>query len=736
MRSALVLVVCAACGDNAAQVLPEVTDAPAWVDPRIGTGGLGFAFGSCFVGAVAPHGFAKPGPDTNGLFGVVAFQHYSGYFAEDDRIRGFSSVHLHGTGATDYGILSVMPTLAFDAAKTSVVDYEAHFAKSDERVTAGYYGVTLASGIDVELTATQRVAVERFTMPAAGTLVIDLAKTLDGGKVDAATITVDDATGVIEGQLHHLGGMSAGFGGYTLYFSARAAAPFASHQQWTAPGAGAALALPTGKTTIAFGLSLVSLEGARANLAAEVPVVDFDAAHDRTTAAWQDQLGVVKLTGGTEVQRRIFYTSLYHAFLMPSVIDDVDGSYQLAGQPVQLATGWHQMSDLSLWDTYRTVAPLYAWLAPASAHDQARSLIGFGDGLGAYPKWPLATGETGTMLGASAEVVIADAVMRGVPDAGGDAAWARLRAAAMDTTTPAGGRGGRNDVDSYMQYGYVPNTQGRSVSTTTEYAVDDFALANLAGALGHTADHDALLARSHGWTALYDPNVGFLRGKNPDGSFPASGFDPFMWLDEYAEADAWQSLWMAGSHDPDGLAQMFGGTDAAVAKLTEFFTKSKTDWETSDPSAANFPRKWYWAGNEPDIAAPFLFTELGHPELTADWAGWIEDTIYTDQPDGVPGNDDGGTLGSWFVLSAAGLYPVPGSDQWIVGSPLFPKLELKTPRGTFTIEAQGVSVENLYVQSAKLNGAPLLRAELTQSDLVDGGKLVLVMGAKPSEWGH
>ncbi|MEP6860803.1 MAG: GH92 family glycosyl hydrolase [Deltaproteobacteria bacterium] len=715
-RALFAIALLAGCGDDAPPQLPEVTRATTWVDPRIGTGGLGYAYGSCFVGASAPHGLAKPGPDTNGNdFGTISFQHYSGYFAGDNRIQGFSSLHLHGTGATDYGILSVMPTLAFDPAKTSVVNYEAHFAKADEHAGAGYYAVTLDSGIQAELTASQRVAVERYTLPSAGTLVIDLAKTLSGGMVDAREITVDDAAGEITGSMHHLGGMSAGFGGYTLYYVIHGT--WTSSQTWTT---GAALAVPAGATTIAIGMSLVSLEGARANLAAEVPTVDFDAVHDATTAAWEHKLGVVKITAETEAQLRTFYTSLYHSFLMPSVIGDVDGTYVLAHQMPVVAQGYDQMSDLSLWDTYRDVAPLYAWLAPDSARDTARSLFGFASGLGAYPKWPLAIGETGTMLGASAEIVIADAQLRGVPDSGAADAWATLRAAAMDPTAPAGGRGGRNDVEAYIQYGYVPDTTGRSVSETTEYAHDDFALANLAGALGNTADHDALLARSKGWRKLYDPTTGFLRGRGSDGSVTSKPFDEFVWADDYAEADAWQSLWMAGVHDPDGIATILGGKDAAVAKLTEFFTQAKTDWETSDPSAANFPRKWYWAGNEPDLNAPFLFGQLGHPELTDQWVRWVEDTIYTDQPDGVPGNDDGGAMGSWYVLATLGLYPVAGSDQWLIGMPRFVQARVTVGGHELLIVREG---NGTHVQSVTLDGADVLTG-LTQAQLVGGSKLV------------
>ena len=719
----------AACGDNINPPLPEVSDPVPWVDPRIGTGGLGYSFGSCFVGAAAPHGFAKPGPDTDGPFGTVGFQHYSGYFAEDDRIQGFSSVHLHGTGATDYGILSIMPTLAFDASKPSVVDYEAHFAKTDEHAAAGTYVVTLDSGILVELTATQRVAVERYTLPAAGALVIDLAKTLSDGMVDMHTIAVDDGAHEITGSLHHLGGMSAGFGGYTLYFAMRGS--WTSHVDLPA---GAALMVPQGATTLAIGLSLVSLDGARANLSAEVAAVDFDAVAAGTAGAWRDKLSVVKLTGGTEVERRIFYTSLYHAFLMPSVIDDRDGTFQLVGGAPKVGSGWHQTSDLSLWDTYRTVASLYAWLAPDSAHDTARSLIAFGDGLGAYPKWPVAIGESGTMIGASAEIVIADAVTRGVADVGGDLAWDRLRAAAMDPLTPAGGRGGRGNVEAYMQYGFVPSTVESSVSLTTEFGHDDYALAQLAAALGHTADHDALIDRSHGWRLLFDADTGFLRARTESGALATQPpFDPLSESDPaYREADAWQSLWMPGIYDPEGLSIVFGGRDAAVAKLSNMFDMTKTDWEEADPSAASFPRKYYWAGNEPDLDAPFVFALLGRPDLTQQWARWLVDNVYSDQPSGVPGNDDGGTMGAWYVLTTLGVYPVAGSDGWVLVAPHFPRARIEVGGHELVIDADGTGP---YVQSVELDGAAVTEPRLTHAQLAGGSTLHFVMSASPTSWG-
>lgn len=745
MRAAVaVLLITAACSgdDGPPPELPEVTDTVSYVDPTIGTGGLGFAHGSCFVGAVVPHGLVKLGPDTSGPFGTVNFLHYSGYWAGDDKIRGFSHVHLHGAGATDYGVLSVMPIKTFDPAKLKVTDYETRFAKAEEHASAGLYHVSLSNGIEVALTATQRVGVHRYA--GAGAVLIDLGKTLESGTIDAAEITVDDAAHEITGQLHTKGGMSGGFGGYTVYFVAKTATPWTSHQVWsmgTAPsgamtatgtGVGAVLMVP-GNFEMAVGISLVSLAGARANLAAEVSTISVETVAAQAQAAWAKLLDRVLLTGGTEEERRVFYTSLYHAFLMPSVIGDVGGDYQLAGQPVVKAAGYDQMSDLSLWDTYRTVAPLYAWLAPESARNQARSLVGFGEGLGVYPKWPIAIGESGTMLGASAEIVIADTVARGVTDAGADLAWPTLRAAAMDPAAPAGLRGGRGDVVAYMQYGYVPLTGGRSVSTTTEYANDDFALAQLAGALGHTGDRDALIARSRGWRKLYDPAVGFLRGRNADGTFPPAGdFDPLDMSSEYAEANAWHSMWMAAIHDSDGLAEILGGTDAAIAKLEEFFTLAKDDWDNADESAANFPRPYYWHGNEPDINAPFLFAQLGRRDLTNKWADWVADVMYSDQPEGVAGNDDGGTLGSWYVLNALGVYPIAGSNRWILAAPRFPQARVRVGGKELVITAEGLTEKAIYVQSVELDGAAIDGPELTQAQLANASTLRFVMGTQPA----
>jgi predicted alpha-1,2-mannosidase len=729
MRRGVLLLCLAACaGDNAPPPpLPEVDDPLLLVDPTIGAGGLGFAYGSAFVGAAWPHGLVKLGPDTNGAFGTIEFQHFSGYFAEDDRIQGFSHLHLHGAGVSDLGVLSVMPTRAFDPARTSVVDYEARFAKADERAAPGAYQVTLDSGIAVTLVATLHGAHEVFEYGAGGgTLVIDLDKSL-AGTVDDASITVDAAARTITGMLHHRGGMSGSYGGYDLWFAARTDVDFTA-ETWAR---GAAITTTAETLQLQLAVSLVSAEGARANLDAELPDWDLAATRAAVEDAWRERLEVVRLTGGTVEQRRTFYTNLYHAFLMPTVIGDADGTYRLVGREPVVADGWRQMSDLSLWDTYRTVHPLYAWLAPESARDSVRSLTAFAQGLGAYPRWPVLIGESGVMLGSSAEIVVADAYLRGVPDVDAATAYPMLRAAAMDPVAPAGGRVGREHVEPYMQHGYVPASVGRSASTTTEYAHDDFALGNLALALGHPDDAGVLDARRRGWRMLFDESVGFLRARDPELGFVGDHFDPNDQLDDYAEANAWQSLWMAGAHDVDGLVELLGGVDGFVAKLTTFFEETRLDWENADAAAANFPRPYYWHGNEPDINAVYLFAQAGRPDLTQQWLRWLVDTLYDDTPAGLAGNDDGGTLGSWYVFSTLGLYPIPGSDRYVIGAPRFPQARIVVGGHELVIAAPDVSDENLYVRAVLLDGVPLDGWELTHQQLTSASELRFEMAATP-----
>jgi predicted alpha-1,2-mannosidase len=289
-----------------------------------------------------------------------------------------------------------------------------------------------------------------------------------------------------------------------------------------------------------------------------------------------------------------------------------------------------------------------------------------------------------------------------------------------------------------MQLGYVPGSVGGSVSWTIEYGQDDYALSQLATALGHTSDAMTLQTRLHGWQKLFDPSTGYLWAKNADGSWATPHGDPTVQTGDFVEANAAQSLW-GPWYDVDGLATVLGGKAALVSTLETFFENSKADYDSVDwtqPLSAGGTRKWYWGGNEPSIHIPYIFTLAGRPDLTQKWLPWIEGEVYTAGADGLPGNDDAGTMSAWLVFSMVGFYPIPGTDQYIVGAPAFTQSTLSVAGGTFTVTAPAASPTNIYVQSVTLNGTPLTTSIFHHADLKAGGTLSFEMGPDPSAWGQ
>jgi predicted alpha-1,2-mannosidase len=776
LRTALALIVIAeAASCSGGREMPPVVDAgpdpvpdagtPDVIKPQvpvsplfIGSGGFAYAFGSAFPGAAAPQGLAKVGPDTSGPWGTIRFLHFSGYWYGDDTIQGFSHLHLEGTGATDYGILSVMPSDGFDASRTTRDGYGSKFAKASESAVPGLYAVTLDRGnIRAEITATPHGAHHRYTFPKGATaahVIVDLGHHLDSGTVDGIDFTLDPAAQKVTGKLHSMGGMSKGFGGYDLFFAARARSPWTASQVWSAgvapaPGttakgtdAGFDLAFDpatTGPIELQFGISLVSIDEASKNLAAELPAWDFAGTAKTTAAAWDALTSRVLVTGGTAAQRDQMSAALYHAFLMPTVMSDVDGSYKGMDGQLHTATDFRYVTDMSLWDTYRTLHPLYALIAPVEALDSVKSLHEKAKQGGFFPKWPIATGEAGTMIGASSEIVVADAWRKGIKGFDAEGAYQVLRAAAMDPVAPAGGRGGREQIEDYMKLGYVPATVGGSVSRSTEYACDDLALADLAAGLGHADDAAALRKRATGYHALFDATTGFLWARNADGSFNSDSHDdPTAFLEQFTEANAWQSLWLV-ERDAEGIATLLGGHEKAVAKLSQMFDLTKAEWDeldTTDPLKSAGQRPYYWAGNEGDMHVAYLFADFGRPDLTQRWVAWARENLFGPGAEGLPGNDDGGTMSAWYIWSSLGFYPIAGSDRYVIGTPLFPHAEIAVPGGKFTVDADDAGPGHVYVQSAELDGKPLTKAEIHHGDLKSGGSLHFKMGKSPSAWGR
>lgn len=717
-----------------------------WVDPFIGTGGRGYGTGSAFPGPQLPFGMARPGPDTalpGGL--ALGFAHCSGYSFEDTVVLGFSQTRMHGTGIVDYGAVSFMPTLGFTPAKALPKGVMQSFAKPTESASPGRYALTLADGIGVELTATARVGLHRFSFPAGqpAAVVLDLGRTLPDVSVVDAELAVQPGDASVRGFMHVSGGYSDRAGGVKIFFAARFSRPLTGHGVWQADSVVADDTERSGQAIGAYfefagdapvvlgvGLSFVDAEHAAQNLAAEAPTLDFDAARAEAEATWETHLARVELHGPSKRDFEIFYSALYHTLLMPTLASDVDGSYRGLDQQVHTAD-FDYYTDLSLWDTFRTEHPLLVLLFPEYQTAFLRSLTRMARDGGYMPRWPLGTGYTGGMLGESATVVFADSYAKGVtiPADEAELAYTAMRKTAMEPVPKDSVYPGRSGVLDYIDLGYVPlESGGASVSWTLESAYNDFALASLATALARPDDAAMFRQRAGNYRNTYDPVSGLMLARRKDGSFVAD-IDPLAWQDFYAEGNAMQYLWYA-PHDLDGLAELMGGREALLERLRDLFTLSEQEPITLQP------QNYYWHGNEPDLHAAFIFSALGEPAETALWSRWIADNRYADHAAGLPGNDDAGTLSAWYILAAAGLFPIAGTDTYLVGSPRFNRMTLHLTAGDLILDAPAAGPDTLYVDALRLGDTPIDRPRLQHDQLASGGLLQFDMSKKPGPWGQ
>ncbi|MBW1870921.1 MAG: GH92 family glycosyl hydrolase [Deltaproteobacteria bacterium] len=736
-----------ACGNDTQQPIDEIVPFEL-VDPFIGTGGHYFGVGSGFAGASLPFGMAKPGPDTTTEHGASDFHHCSGYHADDEYINGFSQVHIHGTGAPEYGALLFMPIVQFGPEMILESNYRSIFSKEYEHGTPGYYSVILdASGTQVELTATEHCAYHRYTYPpeiSSGTVIVDLSHAIAGCKVAEAAVFVEPMDSEISGWLIYQGSLTGRSGGVKLYFAARFNQVLDDWTLWSdgqlsvksieANGVdvGAAVAVNTqAPVTVQIGLSYVDIAGARNNLSAELFGKDFDTIQEQAKEAWSRALERVMIEGGSEDQKTIFYTALYHAQLTPTIFTDADGRYTGFDLQVHQADGFTYYSDFSMWDTYRTVHSLFMLMAPDRQRDMVISLLKMHEHGGHLPKWPAGTGYTGCMIGTPADVVISESYLKGITNFNVESAFDAIK----HNATTAQASGGRAGVARYMELGYVPADEvDGATSRTLEFTVADAAISAFAEALGHSQDAEDFANRSRNYRNVFDSETLFMRGKNVDGSWaePTAEFDPLDWAaDYYTEGTAWQYLWLA-PHDPQGLIELFGSPEAFVNKLEAFFSTPEPD----DPIWEFLPKLYYWQGNEPDLHTAYFFNAAGRPERTQFWARNILATRYGTGVDGLAGNDDCGTLSAWYIFSSAGFYPIAGLDFYYIGSPLFDRITFDLGNEkVFEITAKDVSEENLYIQSARLNGTTLEVPHFTHTIIKDGGTLELSMGSQPSEWG-
>ncbi len=722
------------CSSDADTITVGPVDIYASVDPFIGTGGLGFGVGSTYPGPALPFAMIHPGPDTRLPSGAPGFSHCSGYWYEDTFIEAFSLVRMNGTGVPDYGVIGFMPVDGMTAARVDERGYATPFSHDDETAEPGYYRVELASGIQVEITSTLRAAIFRFTFPAGvdPVLLLDLEHTIGEGESSGGVVDVDPLTGSIDAMMHNMGDLSSRYGGFDLYAAAEVDVAPAEIGVWDetglAPGTasatgidlGAWLRFPAGTTVVHMrvGISFVDASGAAANLAAELADFDFDRVRAAAAQTWRDAFSTVEIDGATERDGVLVATALYHSLLMPSLMSDVDGRMRDVSDEV-ITGARNRYSDFSLWDTYRTLHPWLLLTEDAHNADFAASLYGFASDGAAYPRWSLAHGDIGSMIGSPADMVMAESALKGValPDA--EQAYQFSRATAYGPRP--GTIGGRTAITEYLALGYVPEDSGSgSVAKTMEYSIADYAASMWARSLGHDEDADALALRAESWKNLFDSDVGFVRPKMADGSW-ARWSGPLQEHRAFTEGDAWQYLWMV-PHDLDGLAQLLGGREATLAKLRVFFDESE-----AESPALGF-RKYYWHGNEPDIIAPWIFAALGEPSETWKWIDWIVREHYGTEADGLPGNDDGGTLSAWLLFASAGIYPIAGTDRYIVAAPRQALMVLRRPSGELRIEADPNPVENPRVVSVSLDGQPVDTAELTHAQLSGAHVLRFTMG--------
>lgn len=727
-------------------------DLAASVDPIIGTGGVGYTVGTMNPGASLPFGMVKPGPDT-GIGPIqISFLNCTGYHYDQSHVWGFSHSRINGMGVPDYGAILVTPTVGMDASKAESGGVRSVYDHEDEEASPGYYAVTLDDpGVRAELSATTWTARHRYTWdePSSdATIVFNLGYNPAFAASVASEVTIDPATATIRGMMTVHGSYSDRFGGLPTYFVGRLSQPIAEHGVWDDMGTLApATATMTGAEIGAWlrfdlsgadqvveldlAISYVSIAEAEQNLAA-LGDASFDDTHTAAIAAWQTELERVRVLGGSEQQRMQFYSALYRTFLAPTTFSDSSGAYRgFDNQPHQ-SDDFTYYSDFSLWDTYRTLHPLLNLIQRERSADMMHSLALMAAQGGDLPKWPLGIGYTGGMVGTSADIVLADAYLKDITDFDVETAYA---AAYLHATEPRM-NDGRPGVLGYRERGWVASDESSSsASHTLEFAHADYALGRWAEALGKP-DDAALFGEGAGaWANLWEPNLGYLIGRRADGSFEVEGFDPLVWASYYAEGTAHHYTWSV-PHDAAGLATIMGGDAAMVEQLSEYFETSKAFLESAEYNPLE-PVPYYWQSNEPSLHAPYLFTDVGDPASTQKWVAWARERHYGLGPDGLPGNDDAGTMSAWYVWSAIGLYPLPGSDGYWITAPTFERIELDIgdsamPDRKLTIVTEG---EGIYVAGASFEGEAFERPWVTWQQLREGGTLQVSLSDEATEFG-
>lgn len=704
-----------------------------YVDPYIGSGGHGHVF----VGASVPLGMVQVGPQNI----HKGWDWCSGYHYSDSVLIGFSHTHLSGTGCADLGDVLLMPYVGDvrtargeqDNIKEACSTYYSH---ENEEVAPGYYSLLMDNGVRAELTATDRVAIHRYTYPEGAPRLLVNLKEGNGDRAFATALKRTDEY-TVEGYRFSKGWSPQ----HKVFFVLKSDQPIESVAVFdddTAVGVDS-LSGEAVKGVLTFrnnpkkvqvkvALSSVSCANALANLKAEQPEWNFEQVRSDAEKRWNRMLSCVNVESGDERGKKIFYTSLYHMFIAPTLYADVNGEFRGHDDKIYKADHWTNYSTFSLWDTYRTLHPLLTIIQPQLVPDMVNSMLSIYDQQGKLPIWPLVGGETNQMPGYSAIPVIADAYLKGFRGFDPERALNYMVASATYDR--------QRGVPYVMEKGWIPcDKMPEATSIAMEYAVGDWGLAMMAQKMGKEDIYNTFWKRGHYYEQYFDKSINFIRPKMDDGSW-RTPYDPFLsihgWGD-FCEGNGWHYTFFVPQH-PEGLISLMGGDDRFAGKLDSLFVAEGDMGEQASADISGLIGM-YAHGNEPSHHVAYLYVYAGQQWKTAEKVSYIQHNFYTDRPDGIIGNEDCGQMSAWHVLSALGFYQVnPSHGVYVFGTPLFEKVTVNLPEGkTFTIEAPAVSKDNKYIQSVRLNGESYPKSYITYEDVMKGGTLTFEMGNKPNK---
>lgn len=707
-----------------------------WVNPFIGTGAVQSSLsGNNYPGATVPFGMVQLSPDTRE---APDWAQASGYDYNDSIIYGFSHTRLSGTGASDFIDILLFPTIS-DKRKST-------FTHQHEQARPGYYQVLLKDEkIQAELTASVHVGVHRYTCSDGDQLKLwlDLDHSANKGswnrRIIQSQLRMVSPT-VVEGYRIITGWAKL----RKIYFHLEFSQPILSNQLYDGNRMYENTPVINGtelrglfcfdkkwnkELICKVALSPVSIENARLNMATEVPGWDFEYIARAAETSWEKELRKI-IIQGTDLQKKIFYTALYHTMVQPNTMSDVNGEYMASDYVTRsVAKGEVHYSTFSLWDTFRAAHPLYTLMHTHRIPDFVKSMMRQYDYYGYLPVWQLWGQDNYCMIGNHSIPVIVDAVLKGVAGVDEEKAYEAVFNSSI-VSHP------NSPFEVWEKYGYMPeNIQTQSVSITLEQAFDDWCVAQLAKRLGKEKDYNHFMKRSAFYRNLFNSKTGFFQPKNDKGEW-IEPFDPYKYGANggypFTEGNAWQYFWYIPQNIPD-LISLTGGNKAFVAKLDTFFTVSYQSGALND-NASGFVGQ-YAHGNEPSHHVAYLYACAGEPWKTQKYVAYIMNELYNDSSSGYAGNDDCGEMSAWYVFGALGFYPVnPVSGEYVIGTPMLEEAVIQLPdRKTFTVKAPRKEDNEVYICSMKLNGEKYTKNYITHQDIMKGGILEFVMTASPGK---